>query len=167
MEPRPYDQAAALIDRLKVARETIRDARNEQQAIEHELANIEFNMKGGGLPSPFPHVSGRKFIMDILLLMESDEEYRYETSSPRYDGINFIATTANINEYQSRFFGPLRHDEMRRLFIDFVRHLEEQGIDFSHYRTTMRYNYEQGDDADTGFRIELPVAYLKGGGAIE
>lgn len=95
--------------------------------------------------------------------MEADEDYRYETSSPRYDGQHFIATTANINEYQARRFGPIRHDEMRRLFMEFVRLLEERGVDFDYRRTTMRYNYQEGDDADTGFRIKIPTIYLKGG----
>lgn len=146
------------IEALKETRERMRTLARAELLI---LGALEGASPVDGAPFPY---QDERFVLEVLRLMEADDEYRYETSSPRYDGKNFIATTANINEYQSRFFGPMRHEDMRRLFLACVRHLEREGVDFVYRRTTMRYNYLQGDDADTGFRIEIPITYLKGGG---
>ena len=159
MERRSPEGNLGLIADLKVTRERLRMLRQKELDLTKELHDIASPVDG----APFPYQDER-FVLEVLRLMEADDEYRYETSSPRYDGKNFIATTANINEYQSRFFGPMRHEDMRRLFLTCVRHLERDGVDFVYRRTTMRYNYLQGDDADTGFRIEIPITYLKGGG---
>lgn len=159
MERRSPEGNLGLIADLKVTRERIRALRQQELDLTKELRDVEVPGE-----RPFRLDDWPRFIFEVLRMMESDNEYRYETSSPRYDGKNFIATTANINEYQSRLFGPVRHEEMRRMFLAFVRHLEQEGVGFAYRRTTMRYNYVQGDDADTGFRIEIPITYLKGGG---
>lgn len=163
----PYEEAAALAEALKQSRLTAQMAKQEQRRIEALLMRLELSLDPAEDQQGFPFISGWKLLLDTLQRMESDDEYRYETVSPRYDGQNFIATTANINEFQARRFGPVPHEDMRRMFMEFVRYLEAEGVDFVYYRTTMRYNYEQGDDASTGFRIEVPVAYLKGRGADE
>lgn len=161
MERPSPEETNLLVDGLRETREMLR-----------LLARKEIEMTGALQraslqdDSTVPPIEGARFVFDVLRMMETDEEYRYQTTSPRYDGKNFIATTANINEYQSRFYGPMRHEEMRRHFLTFVRSLENEGVDFVYRRTTMRYNYLQGDDADTGFRIEIPITYLKGGGPV-
>lgn len=159
MEQRSPEERLELIADLKVTRERLRDLLQKEKDLSNELKGVEVPGE-----RPFTIDDWPRFVFEILRMMESDDDYRYETSSPRYDGKNFIATTANINEYQSRLFGPLRHEEMRRMFLAFVRQLEQEGVGFAYRRTTMRYNYVQGDDADTGFRIEIPITYLKGGG---
>lgn len=159
----PYDDVAALIRRLREARTTARDALNERKVIESRLLQVEGD---GPYPFPFPHLDAR-LIEEMLLLMDADEEYRYTTSSPRYLDGRFIVTTANVNEYQSRLFGPLPHEDMRRIFMAYVRDLERAGVDCRHYRTTMRYNYEQGDDASTGYRLEVPLDYLRRKGGMD
>lgn len=161
MERKPSKRQEWLIEELKKTRTEARRLHQRRRDIERMLGRIE--KRDGPGEGPFPYSSGRMFLRHIIALMERDEEYRYITSSPRFDGENFIVTTANVNEYQSRFFGPLPHEDMRQMFMDFVRHLREEGVDFVHYRTTMRYNYEQGEEPSNGYRLIIPTDYLKGG----
>lgn len=159
----PFDDVAALIRSLREARTTARDALNERKAIEARLAAAKDQ---GPFPFPFPH-QGSQLVEEMLRMMDEDEEYRYVTASPRYLDGHFIVTTANVNEYQARLFGPLPHEDMRRIFVAYVRRLEREGVDCRHYRTTMRYNYEQGDDASTGYRLEVPLDYLRRKGGMD
>lgn len=79
------------------------------------------------------------------------------------DGL-FVVSTANVNEFQARYYGPLLHAEMRKIFRVFATTFADAPPE--HFRL-MRSNfpYEPGEVVSTCLRAGFDIRWLtvKGG----
>lgn len=155
-EKRTTDEAAVLLHDVKAYRELYRNARRGKDEAERAYREAELD------PSP---EYGTRLILDppaflaqTVRAMNEDDSYSYETLPPLYQGKFFIVSTANVNEYQARFFGPLPHDEMRKIFREFDRqHDDPKTVRL--FRSN--FAYEAGEPTCTGLRAAFSVDWLK------
>lgn len=148
-----------LVRAIKATREQLREATQQKSDAEsHYLERIK-DVDLVGLPyGELLESNPYRFILGTIQAMNNDETYQYEIEPPKYDGERFVVSTANVNEYQARFFGPLPHDEMRFLFRQFHVAALAECKDIELYRSSVAY-----DPAvySTGIRMAIPVEWLK------
>lgn len=153
----PYE-CTELVRAVKATREQLRETARQKRDVESRYLERIKDVDVSSFPygvlydaDPF------RFILATIQEMNQDETYQYEVDPPKYDGEQFIVSTANVNEYQGRFFGPLPHDEIRLMFRKFYQKalLTNKGITL--FRSSVSYDPSV---YSTGLRMTIPVDWL-------
>ena len=157
------------LDRLqqevKSYREILHQARHAKR--EAERAYRQAQLETGYAPPDFLDgldLEPNRFLAQVVLAMHADDQYSYQCDPPfMQDGL-FVVSTANVNEFQARYYGPLLHAEMRKIFRVFATTFADAPPE--HFRL-MRSNfpYEPGEVVSTCLRAGFDIRWLtvKGG----
>lgn len=105
-----------------------------------------------------------RFLAQVVLAMNEDEEYVYQCDPPFMQDNLFVVSTANVNEFQARFYGPLPHAEMRKIFRVFATRFTDASPD-SFCLMRSNFPYMPGEVISTCLRAGFDIQWLtvKGG----
>lgn len=146
-----------LLHDIKAYRELCRKARQGKDAAERAY-------REAGITSSLPYgttleLDPYRFLLQTVQAMNDDKTFQYETVAPYYDEGTYVVSTANVNEYQARFYGPLPHEEMRKVFRDFSDAIEDPA-NVRMFRSNFFYEPEDTSSC-TGLRAAFSIAWLE------